>query len=1172
MKLTALLFFSFSVTVFAEGFSQSVSFSKINASLIDVFVAIKQQTGYVVFYDNDILKDASSVSLSVKDESLVSFLSLVFDNQRLSYSINKKTIVVKRLQGVITLNEKEAPLTKVFKEIKKQTGFRFFYLSQQMEEAKKVTIHVKDASLNEVLTLCFKDQPFGWEVKENVIIIKAKNKTVAEISRQPETGEPVTVNGKVTDAQGQPLVGANIKVKGSSVGTTTDNLGRFTLANLDENSILEISFVGHDAQSFHIKGKPFLTIALIQKQSLLDETIIIGYGTSSRRFTTGNIATIKAADIEKQPVLNPLLALQGRVTGVEITQQSGLPGGGVKVRIQGQNSIGNGNDPFIVVDGTPFPSQLTDMFVEGIVQGGSPLNYINPADIESIDILKDADATAIYGSRAANGAILITTKKGKAGRTKLGINLQQGWGKVTRKVEMMNTRQYLDMRYEAMRNSNSVLTDPTIVVNDLKVWDTTRYTDWQKTLIGGTAKYTNVNTSLSGGTTAVQYLVGAGFNRQTAVFPGNFDNKQGNLHFNINGASANQRLKLQLSGSYSYTQNHLPGTDLTRQAVLLEPDAPPLYNEDGTLNWAQNIAGTSTWTNPLAYTVSTDFNNTTKNLVSNVVVSYRILPGLELRTSAGYTNTSSEIFNPTRLELTRPESRVLATRTASFGNRNMSSWIVEPQLQYTRKWGKGRGDAFVGATISKNSSTALTLQGLGFPNDLLMKTLRAATSFNISASSSEVNRFNALFGRVNYIWDDKYLVNLTARRDGSNKFGDQNKFHNFGSAGLGWILSQEKWVQPIRWLLSFAKLRASYGTTGSDQIQNFAYLSIYYIQNPGILYQKGIGLYASNIPNPYLQWEETRKLQGGIDLGFLNDRILVGLTFGRNRSSNQLLGYVLPSLTGFTSINKNLPATVQNTSWEFTLNTVNIKTKHFSWNSSFNVTIPHNKLISFPGIESTGFVAGNNGVIIGQPLGVSKVYQYLGVNPANGAHMVLDKNENPTIGLFAAKRDKLISQLTKYYGGFVNNISYRGFQLDFLIQFVRKMGPRDLYWDNGSFSPGQFTSGASNQPVTVLNHWQKPGDVAPVPPFYTSQYSTSVKSSDAWYSFDASYLRLKNVSLSWQLPAGWLQRVHIADARLYFQGQNLATISNYTGLDPETMSVNALPPLQLWTIGMNLTL
>ncbi|HEX4849953.1 MAG TPA: TonB-dependent receptor plug domain-containing protein, partial [Puia sp.] len=351
--------------------------------------------------------------------------------------------------------------------------------------------------------------------------------------------------------------------------------------------------------------------------SAIDEVQVIAYGTTTKRFNIGNVATVKAADIEKQPVQNPLLALQGRVPGVVVTQMTGINGGAVKVRIQGQNSFrADGLDPLIVIDGVPYPATTTS-YMEYVVQGGSPLNYINPSDIESISVLKDADATAIYGSRAANGAILITTKKGKTGKPKLFVDVQQGWGKVTRHVDMMNTRQYLDMRYEAYKNDGIDLAAQSVSSKnyDLKFWDTTRYTDWQKELIGGAAQYTNINAGVSGGSANVQYLVSATYNRQTTVFPGNFSDKVGGLHFSLNGSSPNQRLRIQLSGSYQYNQNGLPGNDLTQSAVLLEPDAPKLYNEDGSLNWAQTASGRSTWTNPLVNSLYTEFSNTTSNLV-----------------------------------------------------------------------------------------------------------------------------------------------------------------------------------------------------------------------------------------------------------------------------------------------------------------------------------------------------------------------------------------------------------------------------------------------------------------------------------------------------------------------------------------------------------------------------
>lgn len=1067
----------------------------------------------------------------------------------------------------ISLSEREASIEKVFREIESQSNYKFLYASHVIQDAKKVTLTIREASIETVLDLVCQGQPFGYRIDQNMVVVKPRKSIDDNEVTVKVVADPIDVRGLVTDNEGRPLPGANVKVKGSNVGTTTDNDGRFNLKNVVEGSVLEISFIGYEQKSFTVRGSGLVNIALGQKLSLLDETVVIAYGTTTRRFATGNIATVKAVDIEKQPVQNPLLALQGRVPGIEVTQLTGLRGGGLTVRIQGQNSITSGLNPLIVIDGVPFPSELAGSVVlEQIVQQGSPLNYINPADIESIDILKDADATSIYGSRAANGAILITTKKGKAGRTKLSVKGELGWGKVTRKVDMMNTRQYLDMRYEAYRHDGIDWTTRSGSVRDLKLWDTTRDTDWQETLIGGTAKYTNLNIGMSGGTAAINYLVGATYNRQTAVFPGDFDDKVGGLHFNINGSSTNQKLRVQLTGSYSYDNNRLPTVDLTQQALLLEPDAPALYNADGTLNWAPNAAGNSSWNNPLAYTLSTEFNNTTKNLVTSANIAYTILPGLEIRNSAGYTNTLSEMYRPIRLDAVAPEYRPFSERQASYGYRNMTSWIIEPQIQYKGQYGKIKIDGLVGTTIQKTSFNYLFVSGSGFPSDLLMKTLSAAKSVNSMGAASGENRFNALFGRLNFSWADKYLVSLTARRDGSNKFGDKNKFHNFGSIGIGWIFSEEKFIKNGFSFLSFGKLRGSYGSTGNDQIGDFSYLSTYSINNPTIPYQNSIGLNPTNIPNPYLQWEKTRKCQVGIDLGVFQDRVVLGLTYARNRSNNQLVGYTLPLLTGFSSIFKNLPATIQNTSFEFTLNTVNVKGKNFSWNTNFNLTIPRNKLVSFPGIEQTSYADGYLGAIVGQPLAVIKVAKYAGMNPTNGQHLFIDNSGNPNPDI--QNLDALVSTLTKYYGGIENTISFKGVQLGFLVQFVHKMGPRDLYWWNGSLYPGSFSSGSSNQPVTVLNRWQKPGDNTSIAPFSTGFYSLGVIYSDAAYNYDASFIRLKNVSLSWQLPAALLKKAKLQNVHLYANAQNLVTITRYTGLDPENMNFQSLPPLRMITTGI----
>jgi hypothetical protein len=470
------------------------------------------------------------------------------------------------------------------------------------------------------------------------------------------------------------------------------------------------------------------------------------------------------------------------------------------------------------------------------------------------------------------------------------------------------------------------------------------------------------------------------------------------------------------------------------------------------------------------------------------------------------------------------------------------------------------------------------MSGSGYPNDQLMKSVQSATSSSLATASS-LYKYNALFGRLNYNWDKKYVINLTARRDGSSRFGDDNKFHNFWSTGVGWIFSEEKWVQQYIHFLSFGKLRGSYGTTGNDQITDYQYVSTYAILLTQIPYQSSSSLVANGIPNPHLQWGETHKWQAGVDLGFIHDRINLGATYQKNESSNQLIQYKLPGVTGFSTITENFPATIRNTSWEFTLNTINVKTNDINWTTSFNFTIPRNKLVSFPNIGLTSYASGTNGVIAGQPLGVKKVYTYAGVDPATGKYMVYDTVGNTSFTKTGAViQNGLVNPASKYYGGITNSISYKGFQLDFTFQFVRRLGTRDLYYNNGNGRlPGIFSYGAispNNQPVTLLNRWQKPGQGAEFAKFTTvsSTFILWSPSSDIFYSYESSYIRLKNVSLSWQVPRKWVERAKMQNALLYFRGENLLTITKYTGLDPETHTINTLPPLQMWTLGVKVDL
>jgi len=521
----------------------------------------------------------------------------------------------------INLHEKKASLEQVLEKIRIQSGYDLIYSDIMLDKSIPVTINLKDATLDEALQASLEGQPLSYQIQDGTVVFRVKQPGILDKMKSALNLDKIDVRGMVIDENNQRLTGATVLVKGTGNVTTTDQFGLFILKGVDPNATIVITFIGYDKTELPATsdmGRIKLSIA----SSPLDEVKVIAYGQTTQRLSVGNVASVSAKDIEKQPVGNPLLALEGRVPGLFITPSNGLPGSGVTVRIQGQNSIVNGSDPLYVIDGVPYSSQTLATTIAGPLGrssggpgsggGSNPMNFVNPSDIESISILKDADATSIYGSRAANGAILIITKKGKGGQTKVNFDIQNGIGQVSHFLDLMNTQQYLQMRHEALNNDGASITPFTYDLNGS--WDTTRYTSWQKTLIGNTAHYANYNVSVSGGNDNTQYLVGSTFHRETSVFPGDFADQKGSLHFSLNTASSNQKFKMQLTGSYLFDDNQLPNTDLTATALGLAPDAPPLFKSDGTLNWQLNSSGTAIWSNPLAPTRYQTYQNKTYNL------------------------------------------------------------------------------------------------------------------------------------------------------------------------------------------------------------------------------------------------------------------------------------------------------------------------------------------------------------------------------------------------------------------------------------------------------------------------------------------------------------------------------------------------------------------------------
>ena len=1076
---------------------------------------------------------------------------------------------------VVTLHKKNAPLADVFKEIRQQTGYDFFYEITWLEKAKPVNINVSNIPLADALNLCLKDQPLTYTITGTTIVLKPKSTQVTAFVTTTTTTTGFDVRGVVFDDNSAPLQGVNVMVKGTDKITSTDNRGEFHIRNIQSNTVLVVSSVGYSRQEVAVNNKTDLRIQLKMAIGTLDEIQFVAYGTTSKRLCTGNIASVKASDIEKQPVQNPLLALQGRVPGLFVMQTSGLSGTNLRVNIQGKNSLINGSNPLYVIDGVPIDAQLPSTGIDGVLSStganfdgwGSPLNYINPSDIESIDVLKDADATAIYGSRAANGAILITTKKGKAGMMKLDLNMQAGFGKMTRRLDMLNTRQYLDMRYEAFANDGIDWTNPLVSADDLKVWDTTRYTNWQNELLGGTAKYTNLSASVSGGTNTSRYLISGTYHKETTVFPlpDDFADKKGSVHVNLDANSADNKFKLQFSGNFMADNNQLPQTDLTQNGLLMEPDAPALLNADGSINWAPDANGNSTLGDAnVMIQRYLKYVNKTYNLVSSLSMGYTIFPGLDLKSSFGFNYMQTNDFSPSPLIAVAPELRATTLRGAGMGNRNIKSWILEPQATYSTTISKGKLELLFGSTFQDKNANSGYFYGTGQGSDELLENIQAATNISASVSANSRYKYNAFFSRINYNWRDKYIASVNARRDGSTRFGANNRFHNFGSIGCAWIFSNEKLVKDKARFISFGKLRGSYGTTGNDQINDFQFLSLYNLYPATVPYQGITALVPAGLPNPNLQWEETRKLQLGLDLGVWQDRLVVNATWVRNRSSNQLLQYSLPYITGFTSYYVNFPALIQNKNWEFAVTGKIVQKRDFSWTTSANLTLPQNKLVSFPGLANSTYAAF---LVIGEPIDMTRYYHYMGVAPGSGDYLFADKNGHPTLAPDpATDRTVILSKFPKFFGGFQNSLTYKSIQLDVLLQFVKQTSYNDVAFWNGSRYPGMFTRGNSNQPVTVLDRWQKSGDNSSVARFRTSTVSDIIGSDRRFV--DISYVRLKNLSLSWDLPKKWIDKVHVKNVRFYLHGQNLWTITQYKGLDPETQSISSLPPLRVWTIGL----
>ncbi|WP_165500335.1 SusC/RagA family TonB-linked outer membrane protein [Pedobacter psychroterrae] len=1061
----------------------------------------------------------------------------------------------------ITMRNKNASLRDIFEQIKVQTGYNVVVNSAELKNAKILNVNFNKLELEKVMDEILQPQNLEYVFNDKTIIVRAKEKSILDQLGNLLSAD-MSVQGRILDETGNPVTGATITLKGTKRAVISQGNGTFRLDNVEQGGILVISFTGYTTMELMAEAD-MGNITLKISESKLDQVQVIGYGTTTRRFNTGSVSTIKSEEIKNQTVISPIQALQGMVPGLFIQQGNGMPGAASQVSIRGKNSLTSGTVPLYIIDGVPFdgnPIERSGSMSSDQANGSSdPLNAINPSDIESIDVLKDADATSIYGARGANGVIIITTKYAKSGATTLNGSVFTGASKINNFVPVFSTAQFLAVRREAFANDN--ITPTTLNAPDLLLWDKNSDTDYQRYLMGKLAPQTEANISFSGGNSSTGLYISGSYREEGSVYRSDFKYQRGSLHAKSFHTSDNGKFRAEFSVIYSGDLNKMPASDIANLTTNY-PNNYPLNNPDGTLYFHPQFN-----TNPLAL-LRNYGKNTAKTFVVNAALNYSFLSNLKMKINVGQNSLSQDVMFIYPSTAMNPTQMTVNGGGGNYTNNNSTTYIAEPQLDFNTQIANGKLNATLGGTYQFRDYKQPYYVAAGmFSSDALLENYTSAGRIYYQTSSSSQYRFASAFGRAVYNWDSKYILSGTFRRDGSSRFGPGKQYGTFGSIGAAWLFTSETFMKEVSWL-SFGKVRGSYGTVGNDQIGDYGYLQTYdamytpYGDNPSIQ--------PSGIENKELSWETTRKLEIAFELGFFNDKLMFNTAWFRNRSSDLLSYFPIGGQTGFTGYTANMDALVQNMGWEFELKASPISKGPFNWNLSFNISASNNKLLSYPGLAGS---YNASRLMIGQSLNSLTLYQFTGFKDGIAQVADIDGDGQISPGLKAnGMGDYIIAGNTdpKFYGGFSNNLKLGNFQLDVFLNFVNKDG----------LAPTSFPGLLKNQLTGVMNSGFKPSTNVGSASY--SSYENYYVNSDAKV-VDASFIRLRNVTLSYNLPEKWISKVKIKSCRIFASGQNLLTITNYKGFDPETLQYNPVgypiplpapvfPPLRTITGGLQFSL
>lgn len=1070
---------------------------------------------------------------------------------------------------VLSIKMTDSSIEDILEAIEQRTDFHFFYNSKLVDTNRKVTVDVSNKDVFTVLDQVFKGSEVRYKVVDKDVIL-----TLAGVSEMAQSGKKVS--GKVTDNKGEPIAGANVVEKGTTNGTITDMDGKYSL-DISGNAVLQISYIGYVAKELPVGNQSVVNAKLLDDMQALDEIVVVSYGTQKKRDLTGAVSKVDADDLTNLPVGQLGQKLQGQVAGVQINQVSGMPGHGIAFRIRGAASINGGNEPLFVVDGLPISTGL---------------NSINPDEIESFSVLKDAAATSLYGSRAANGVILITTKRGKQGRTEVSLNASYGIQSIKglKEPDVMNAREFARFQKEYYEDKAKYEGYTGGVPKEYQHPE--QYgegTNWYRELTHS-APVQNYSLNISASKDKFNSAIVLGYFRQDGVlYNTNFE--RFSLRAN-NDYQVNDRLKLGLNiaPAIQLAQNQtIDGQrNLLSAATLASPLLSP-YDENGNyvlqLN-APNMFPQPNWRRVLDEKID---RRKTISVLSNVFAELDIWNGIKFKFQAGVDIGSKNYrdFTPSTaggaFNIAPPQKA-----TANFNTDFYYNWTVENMLMYTKTFKEHNIDALVGYTAQKYTWEGSNLSGTDFPDDDI-SWIDAAATRNGTSSMQQWSMISFI-ARANYSYKDRYLLQATYRRDGCSRFGTGNKYASFPSVSAGWIVSDEAFMQLLSHVMNYMKIRASYGLTGNYNIGNYNYLASVSKANYVIGGALAPGKALQSLRNDKLTWEETKQFDFGVDLGFLNDRIYLMYDYYQKRTDGMLYQTDIPAASGFWNIQSNM-GDFKTWGHEITVTSRNF-VGDFKWTTNLNVSFNRNKILKL-GTENAPIGGYDtygdfNRLEVGYPIGALFGYVFDGVYMTQEEFDTQPKHATSEVGTVRLKDvndDKVIDADDKTIignptpdaiYGMTNEFSYKNFDLSILLQ--GQIGGDIM---NANYENTENLDGVFNVRKYVADRWrslENPGNgLVPRTKSGTTEYFRNGHSGQV---YDASYLAIKNITLGYTVP--FKPNAYLSKLRVYLTAQQVAVFTKYPGLSPEVsqngmdwrglgVDRTAYPVPRTFSIGCNIT-